>query len=171
MKTKMILTSLLLVVGMSAMAQGGPRGNRGGRGGFNMDQVVDTAVINKLDLQPEVVAQVLELQASKADAIKEQMEKLGKRGNNRNKEQREAMQKEREEFNAAYRAELRQILGDETYITYLEKMLDNRGMMGMPRMNMNGQGFGQGGFPGGEGGFPGGGGFGGGFGGGGFGPM
>lgn len=194
MKLRMIITALCLCLGMCAMAQGhGNRGNRGNRGGQqegarNMDMVVDTAIINSMDLEPELVASVLQLQAQKQEELKATLIKMAQQNQGGqggfNPEAIAAMREQMEDFKSEYRMALRKLLGAANYITYLEKVIDKRPAMGPgmgngnPRRMQGGGNWGggqmQGGFGGGQnggwggqnGGFGGGEGFGGGFGGG-----
>lgn len=187
MKLRFILTALCLCVGLSAMAQ--RNGNRGPRGGHNntpqrsLDMVVDTAIINSMDLEPEIVTAVLQLQAQKAEELKAKLIEMASQaqanqgqGQGFNPEAIKAMREQMDEFKFEYRMKLRKVMGADNYITYLEKQLDQRPAMGPGaagtgnRRRMQG---GQGNWGGGQGGFDGGqgnwGGNDGGFGGGNFG--
>lgn len=167
MKKFLLLASLCLAIcsGVSAQdfqgRQGGQRGQRGNR--MQIDMVVDTAIINHMDLSEEVLQQVYQLQEKKHAEQKEAMSSM-KRGQRMNEEELKAFMDRQQEFNAQYRKELRALLGDEAYIAYLEKMLDRRPSFGMMRGrgqmggqrpmgggDFGGQGFGGGGFGGGDG--------------------
>ena len=136
MKTKYFLLTLALCCGMNAMAQrhhdhNGPRGPQGGGHGFDM--VVDTAIINHMDLEPEVIASVQELQQKKNEELKTVLiEMAGKRtpGQAPSQEEIAEMREQIESFKLDYRMALRKVLGVENYITYLEKQVDKRPQMG-----------------------------------------
>lgn len=129
------------------MAQGhGNRGNRGNRGGQpegarNLDMVVDTAIINSMDLEPELVASVLQLQAQKQEELKATLIKMAQQNQGGqggfNPEAIAAMREQMEDFKSEYRMALRKLLGAANYITYLEKVIDKRPAMG-PGMGGNG---------------------------------
>ena len=172
---KMIMAALLLLTGATAMAQrdNNLRGERRGMPGMG-DMVVDTAIINQMNLEEKMHKEILMLQATKSEEMKAEMQKRREeRKGNRQRfsdEERKEMMEKSKAATQAYRNELRKIMGDDLYITYLEKKLDARPMMGRAR---GGQGMREGGMPqrgGRGGGFGGNGGFGGGgFGGGDFG--
>ena len=163
MKKFLVLAGICLAMCAGCMAQEAQNQRQGGqRMRRQMDAVVDTAVINHMDLKADVLQKVYTLQEAKQAEQKAQMEQMkGKRGQRPSDEERKAMQEKRQAFTAQYRKELRAILGDANYIAYLEKMLDRQGMRmmgGGPRMQGQGQRGGQqqgqmpqGGFP--EGGF------------------
>lgn len=174
MKKFLFLAGLCLTIVTNVVAQDfGQGGRQGGQRNMRrqIDAVVDTAIINHMDLSQEVLNQVYKLQEAKQAEQKEAMGQM-RRGQRMSEEERKAFHERQQAFTTQYRKELRAIIGDEAYITYLEKMLDRRtmGFGGMQRGGMQrgqmggGQGFGggQGGF-GGNGGFDNGGGFPGGF--------
>lgn len=167
MKLRMIITALCLCMGVCAMAQGhGNRGNRAGRGAQsgpqNLDMVVDTAIINSMDLEPELIAAVLQLQAQKQEELKVVIIKMAQsrqEGQGFDQDAIAAMRQQMDDFKQEYRMALRKVLGAANYITYLEKQLDKRPAMGggMPGGNRRMMQGGQGGFGGGNrGGFGGG---------------
>lgn len=142
MKMRIFLIALCLCVGMSAMAQNrGHRGNRRAqaeqRGPQNIDMVVDTAIINSMQLEPALVNSVLELQAKKQEELKAAIIKMAQQNQGGqdgfNPESIAAMRKQMEDFKAGYRLSLRQLLGTDQYIVYLEKMIDKRPAMGEGR--------------------------------------
>lgn len=151
MKTKFFLTALCLCLACSAMAQ--RHGNRNNRNAndpqstpHRIDMVVDTAIINSMNLEPEMVTAVLELQAQKSNELRAKLiEMATSRQQAQNQmptpEEIAAMQTQIEEFKFEYRMKLRKILGVENYINYLEKQIDKRPQqpMGMntPRRNGN----------------------------------
>ena len=133
MKLRMIITALCLCLGLCAMAQGhGNRNNRNNRGGErsqNIDMVVDTAIINSMELEPEVVTAVLQLQAQKQEELKAILIKMAqsrKEGQGFDKEAIAEMRQQMDDFKLEYRMQLRKVLGTANYITYLEKQVDNR---------------------------------------------
>lgn len=168
---KAILTSALcLMMGFTAaMAQDNSRRNTPQRRApQQMDAVVDTTVLNRMELDDALMTNILALQTSKQAEEKATREAEraartsadGKR-TKLTDEQRQAQRQQQEEFKAGYRAQLRALMGDALYITYLERLVDARGMrMSMPQRNAgdnnNGSRQPQGGFGGGD--------FGGGFG-------
>ncbi len=174
---KKTILSLALCIAMAttaAMAQdSNRRNNTQRRAPQQMDAVVDTTVLNKMELEPQLLTQILELQTTKQAEQKATLEAErtnrtadGKR-QKLTDEEREARRQEQEAFKAGYRQELRTLMGDALYIAYLERLVDARGMMRTP-VNRNNQNAGNqrgGDMPGGD--MPGGG-FGGGFGGGDF---
>lgn len=129
MKRKMFLTAICLTLATFAFAQGrnGQAGQRvGNRGGI--DVVVDTAIINQMGLSEAVVSQVVALQQTMQAKMRQQMQQQqGNKGQRLTDEERKDLQQKRVQFTENYRKELRAILGDQTYITYLEKQLDRRG--------------------------------------------
>jgi len=171
MKKIMILAGICLAMCTSAIAQDfGQGGQRQGgqRMRRQMDAVVDTTVINHMDINVEVLQKVYTLQEAKQKEQKAQMEEMRKNRNGQrmSEEERNAFTEKQKAFTAQYRKELRAILGDEAYIIYLEKMLDRQGMMrmgGRPQMQGQRGGQRQGNFGGGD--FPSGGAPDGGFGG------
>lgn len=162
-----------------AQRHGGNRGNRGGNEGAlrSMDMVVDTAIINTMDLEPEIVTKVLELQSKKAEELKAKIIEMASQaqanqGQGFDPKAIAAMREQMDEFKFEYRMAFRKIIGVDNYITYLEKVIDKRPAMGAgpgagagQGMRRGGGNFG-GGFGGGQGNWGGqGGNFGGGFGG------
>lgn len=136
MKLRMIITALCLCFGLCAMAQGhGNRSNRNNRGGErpqNIDMVVDTAIINSMELEPEVVTAVLQLQAQKQEELKAILIKMAqsrKEGQGFDKEAIAEMRQQMDDFKLEYRMQLRKVLGTANYITYLEKQVDKRPAM------------------------------------------
>lgn len=137
MKLRLFLIALCLCVGMSAMAQNhNNRGNRGGnrenRSAQSLDMVVDTAIINSMDLEPELVSAVLTLQAQKAEELKALIIKMAqqRQGQQMGPEAIAAMREQMDEFKFEYRMKFRKTIGVDNYITYLEKQLDKRPAMG-----------------------------------------
>lgn len=162
-----------------AQRHGGNRGNRGGNEGAprSLDMVVDTAIINTMDLEPEIVTKVLELQSKKAEELKAKIIEMASQaqanqGQGFDPKAIAAMREQMDEFKFEYRMAFRKIIGVDNYITYLEKVIDKRPAMGAgpgagagQGMRRGGGNFG-GGFGGGQGNWGGqGGNFGGGFGG------
>ena len=132
MKTKIFLSVICLCLGFNAMAQ---RQRHNGHGGApqSMDMVVDTAIINTMNLDAELVASVLELQSAKAEELKATIIKMAQSrtpGQQPTPEEIADMQAQISNYKAGYRADLRKLLGDENYITYLEKQVDKRPQMG-----------------------------------------
>ena len=133
MKIKMILAAVGLATALTAAAQGQGQGNgRQGNMRGNMDAVVDTAIINTLNVPADTKAKVLDLQKTKQAQMREMMKKQSRpeKGQRLTDEQRKQMQADRAAFTKQYRAELRTILGDAAYIEYLEKQIDRRPMGG-----------------------------------------
>lgn len=161
MKKSLFLTGLCLMMSVALMAQGNQNnGQRQMRQMRQMDAVVDTAVINHMNLDAQVLEKVYKLQESKKAEQEAMMkESRPQKGQRMSDAERKAMQEKRETFTAKYRKELRELLGDETYILYLEKQVDRnsaRQFMMRPMQNNRGQQGGgqrQGGGFGGNGGF------------------
>lgn len=102
------------------------------------DSVVDTAIINKMQLEPELVAKIIDLQQAKQEEMKTQMSQPQGRGR-MSEEDRKAMMVRREAFTKKYRADLRSLMGDDIYVAYLEKMLDARQSFNMGQRPGQGQ--------------------------------
>lgn len=131
MKLNLILTALILSCGMNVMAQDSNNSRRVSRRGFSgeRDAVIDTAIINRMNIDAKMMEEILSLQTVKKEEQKVQMEEIRKNGNKeqrRSKEARSKMIEQRQAFKTAYRLELRKIMGDELYIIYLEKVIDQR---------------------------------------------
>lgn len=145
MKKFLILASMCLVMSVSAIAQDKPAKREMAprqrpqqeqmqqRQRRSMDVVVDTAIINHMDLSAEVLQQVMALQEAKQAEQKKAMSEMrqNRNGQRMSEEERKAMREKTQAFTAQYRKELRALLGDEAYIAYLEKMVDSRNMMRM----------------------------------------
>lgn len=128
MKKLMMLAGLCLMVSISAVAQDF-QGNRQGRGPRRqMDAVVDTAIINHMNLDEAVLQKVYQLQEAKAQEQRESMGQTRQRGQRMSEEDRQAFMDKMQAFKTQYRKDLRAIIGDDAYILYLEKSLDNRAM-------------------------------------------
>lgn len=135
MKLKMFFTVLCLCLGICGMAQDNGRGHRGNRGAESpksFDMVVDTAIINAMELEPDMIAEVLQLQAQKQEELKAILIKMAqtrKEGQNFDKQAIDDMRQQMDDFKLEYRMALRKILGTANYITYLEKQVDKRQAM------------------------------------------
>lgn len=124
---KWMIAALCICCGMSAMAQTNNNSRRTTQPRQIADMVVDTAVINRMELNAQMVESILALQKSKQAAMQEMMKNSRpQKGERMSDEQRKALREQREAFTAEYRGELRKIMGDPTYITYLEKLVDSR---------------------------------------------
>jgi cytochrome c556 len=136
MKTKSLLLTVCLSMALcgSLMAQSNNK-NSNRRAPRQIDAVVDTAVLNKMSLDQKVYDQVIALQQSKLTEMQEQAKQDRA---DRSEEARKARQEARKTFTAGYRAELRTLLGDELYIQYLERQLDQRATPGRMMPNNNG---------------------------------
>ena len=144
MKKCMILLALCLTMCAVAMAQNRPQ--RGGNNhqmmqagqhmpAPNADAVVDTTIINHIGLSDDVLAKVYNLQQAKKESLGAMMREMRpERGTRMTEEQSKAFTEKRSEFVTNYRKELRELIGDEAYINYLEKQLDSRSLsQGMRR--------------------------------------
>ena len=135
MKLKVLICSLCLCFSMCAMAQNHSRSNRGNRGNEaprQFDTVVDTAIINSMELEPETISAVLQLQAQKQEELKAILIKMAqsrKEGQNFDPQAIAEMRQQMDDFKLEYRMAFRKIIGTANYITYLEKQLDNRQSM------------------------------------------
>ncbi len=138
MKVKMILAALCLCICLGAMAQR-PNRDRSGAPGMprHIDAVVDTAVLNKMNLDTKMLSEILALKTAKQAENKENMKGMRPEiGKKMDEAARKALREKQAAFTAGYRAELRKIMGDELYISYLEKQVDSRNAM---RANMRPQ--------------------------------
>lgn len=138
MKVKMILTALCLCICLGAMAQR-PNRDRSGAPGMprHTDAVVDTAILNKMNLEAKMLSEILALKTAKQAENKENMKGMRpEKGKKMDEATRKAIREKQTAFTAGYRAELRKIMGDELYISYLEKQVDSRNAM---RANMRPQ--------------------------------
>lgn len=143
MKVKMILTALCLCICLGATAQRNNRNNSGAPGmPRQTDAVIDTAILNKMNLEAKMLSEILALKTAKQTEIKESMKGMRpEKGKRMDEATRKAIYEKRAAFTAGYRAELRKIMGDELYISYLEKQVDShnamRGNMRQRPNNMN----------------------------------
>ncbi|MBQ0056439.1 MAG: hypothetical protein KBT20_02175 [Bacteroidales bacterium] len=139
MKKSLILTAVSILISISAMAQGHkgnhpsvqPRNGNAPRVQMqhNIDAVVDTAVINHIDLSKSTLEEVTKLQEKKKNEMMKMTKDMKKEIQQLSEEQRAEMRKKQEDFKAQYRKDLRKVLGDEKYILYLEKQLDRRSVV------------------------------------------
>ena len=153
MKKALIIASVCLMASFTAFAQDNmSRRSNGQRMMRNIDNVVDTAVINHIGLADATLQQVYNLQKGKMEEQKQMMqESRHERGQKLSDSDRKEMQEKRQAFTDQYRKELRSIIGDAAYVTYLEKMLDRQSSMRFGRMNGGQRPNGQGGPRGGNG--------------------
>lgn len=102
-----------------------------------MQMVADTTITNKMDLSPEQLQKVVDLNAAFASSYKSLIaESHPVQGSRMSREDREAFQQKLVSARQEARKQLRDILGDEAYINYLELCLDNQQRMPMgPRGN------------------------------------
>lgn len=129
----MILVALCLCVGLGATAQrdNSSRDNNR-RSRQPMDAVVDTAVLNRMNLETKMMDEILALQKAKLAARQEMMKGARpEKGKKMDDAARQAMRTQQATFTADYRAELRAIMGDPLYISYLERQVDSRPAMRM----------------------------------------
>lgn len=155
----------------TAMAQN-EMPNRPARGGMRTgtEMVADTTIINHLSdtISVEQLKQIEAINENYRAKMQEMMTQRSTDGRRMGREDREARMAQIKQNKAAARKELREVLGDELYIEYLEAQLDRSPFMAMGMGARGGQGMGQRGGQGMGGGRPRGGQRGG-FGGGGFG--
>lgn len=117
-------------------------GGRGQMPMMPMQMAADTAITNHLDLEPEQMQKIEELNQNYAETFKTLMQQARpKKGNRLNKEEREAMMQQVNTVRDGARRQLREVLGDDKYIAYLEQQLDNqqRNAMVMHGGNRGGQ--------------------------------
>jgi len=162
----------MLLVCAGAVAQNRQGGRNRGNHQARMFQplaVIDTAIINHIGLSEEMLKEVYTLQSDQEEEAKKAMEgMMPERGKRMSEDAMKGMQEKMTATKSEFRGQLRNLIGDEMYITYLEKSLDMRGMFGGRNMQMGGgmqRGNGDWGGQGNQGGFGGGvpgGGFGGG---------
>ena len=144
------LCCMVLSLG-SAMAQdempqtqGGPRGGRGMRGRAEI-QLADTAITNHMDLTPDQQNAITALNAAYMEKVEAGMSNRDENGKKLSKEERKARQEQMKSMRQEGRKQLREVLGTELYIQYLEEAADRMPMMGGmrgmgPQGGTNGQG-------------------------------
>lgn len=141
---KILLALCLCTLSLGAFAQNqGNNQQRGQRTRRTMDAVIDTTIINRMQLPTATIEQVLALQKTKQEEMQEMMKtNRPERGKRMSESEREQMRKQRKEFTSRYRADLRRLMGDDAYIAYLELLVDSRQAMGMnrPQGQMGGHG-------------------------------
>ena len=169
---KTIITTLLALTLSAAcgLAQERNRQGIGGqrpmRGGMRQDMelVADTAITNHMNLTPEQLQQVNDINANYRKQMEEMRSLRNEEGRRLSREDREARMKQINDQKREARQQLRTALGDDLYIQYLEAVLDRPAMLihagqrggqrgggrgdwgGRPRFEQ--QGFDQGGFEG-----------------------
>jgi hypothetical protein len=149
MKKKLLTAAVCLMLGLGCLVAQDRNTQRRAqqRAPRQMDAVVDTAVLNRMQLDEAMMTQILALQNAKqteqnamleAERNNRTTDSNGKRVR-RSDDEREAMRQQQEEFKAQYRADLHLIMGDSLYISYLEKLIDARSAMQMrPNMGQTG---------------------------------
>lgn len=159
MMKKRILTAIccMALTAASVMAQEaelGQRGSRmrGGMRGGAEPQLADTTITNHMGLTDEQNLSIAKLNNEYKLQLTTSMRSRGDNGKRMSREEREAAMDKIKELKAEGRKQLRVILGDELYISYLEQSLDRMPAFGMMRGGMREGGFGQGGPRGGQGG-------------------
>lgn len=149
---------------MMAQDQNGRQGRRGRQMRDFAIQLADTSITNHMELTPEQFEQIDALNKNYSETLKEKMGAPGESGKRPSREEREARMQEMKTLRQQGNKKLREVLGTEAYIEYLEKALERAAAMpGMRGPGGQGQRRGNGGFEGAPGGFEGGpqGGFGG----------
>ncbi len=98
-----------------------------------MVQLADTSITNHMNLTAPQLAKIAELNADFKVQLEANAGKIEK-GKKLSKEEMMAQRAKMEATKSEGRKQLREILGTEAYIEYLEKALDHRpAMMGGPR--------------------------------------
>lgn len=159
MKKMLSCLVCMFIICAGAVAQNRQGNNNRQNNGrqFQHMSVIDTAIINHMGLSEELLSQVLALQAKQQNMAKEQMSNMMSQRNQRMSEvDRKGMAEKMVQMKATFRKELRELIGVDNYIAYLEKQIDTpRPAFGGRQMQMNGQGGqGQRGNWGGQGGYP-----------------
>ena len=109
-----------------------PQGRNTTRGGMrgSAEMIADTTITNHLGISDEQISQINKLNTEYQEKVKEMMTKPNEDGKRLSREDREARMKQIGTQKQEARQQLRKILGDDLYITYLEKRLDQHPMMG-----------------------------------------
>lgn len=133
---KLVFTALccfsLCVGSIMAQSQEARQGRqlRGMRGMNNAPvQLADTAITNHLELTPEQILQVDQLNQKFATEMKAKMMEVAQAGKKASREEREASMTELVNIRKQANKELREVLGTENYIVYLETALERAAMM------------------------------------------
>ncbi len=111
------------------------------------DMVVNMKTMESLSLSEKQLNQIKELQQKKAEEVKsmrEESKDTKEKKSEEAKEERKAQMEKMQTFMADYRKDVRKILGDDKYIEYLEKQVDQQGTQ-RPGMRQNQRRGGQGG--------------------------
>lgn len=117
---------------------------RGMRGGMRNApvQLADTSITNHLEITPEQIQKVEELNQNFAESMKVKMTSFSQMNKNTSREEREARMAEVRALRQEANKQLREVLGTEAYIQYLETALERasamRSMRG-PGSNNHGQ--------------------------------
>ncbi len=95
------------------------------------DMVVNIKTMESLNLSEKQLNQIKELQQKKSEEMKsmrEERKDTKEKKSEEAKEERKAQMEKMQAFKADYRKDVRKILGDDKYIEYLEKQVDQQGM-------------------------------------------
>jgi len=112
-------------------------------------QLADTSITNHMALTPEQFDQINALNQNYADTMKEKMGAPGESSKRPSREEMQARMEEMKTLRQQANKKLREVLGTEAYIEYLEKALERASMMrGMRGPGGQGQRRGNGGFEG-----------------------
>lgn len=99
------------------------------RGGMPTIALVDTAITNAMQLEAPVQAVIGQINARYAQAMRQHVETMRQMGQNASDEERQAMMQNMKAQRYLGYQQLRQALGDETYILYLQEALDKQATM------------------------------------------
>lgn len=135
MKKLLVAAMCCMTLGLGTVwaqdnAPQGRNGRMGMRGNTNI-QLADTAITNHLGLDDEQLTKIEALNASYQEQMKAQMSKRPARG--AGKEEREALMNGLKQLKQEHMHQLREIMGTELYIQYLETAIERTGF----RNNMN----------------------------------
>lgn len=104
---------------------------RGMRGGMRNApvQLADTSITNHLELTPEQMQKVEELNQNFAESMKAKMASFSQMNKNASREEREARMAEVRALRQQANKDLREALGTDNYIIYLETALERASAM------------------------------------------
>ena len=151
MKKLMIAALCCMLCTSAMMAQGQRKMTTTQMNAVPVQMVADTTITNHMELTAAQKQKINELNKAFVEKVRTEMSENRAKGKRMTEEERDAFQKKSAEARKAALKELRQVMGDDKYIEYLEKSLDDmfhksfgRGMgghgQGGPRSGQGGRG-------------------------------